>query len=486
MPFAKAEPHLFVIFGATGDLTHRKLLPAFYEALETEGIKDQSVILGVSRQVDLDDGSFRAKSTESLVKSGMAEDEASSWCSSHAYYQSSGDGSTEAYRLLAERIESLELQHNLSGNRVFYLALPPVAFGAVIESLGIAGLNQSEGWTRLVIEKPFGSDLESAQALNNLVHRYFSEEQIYRIDHYLGKETVQNLLAFRFANAIFEPIWNRDHVESVQITVAEEIGVEARAGYYDKAGALRDMVQNHVTQVLSLVAMEVPATFDANSIRFEKVKVLKSIREIEKENIVMGQYDNGEIENSEVMSYQEEPGVGEYSKTETYVAAKLEVDNWRWQGVPFYFRTGKRLRRKRSEVIISFRRPPICLFEAFGSCQIHSNALVMTLQPDEGFALYFDVKVPGSNQFQLETLPLNFKYSDSFADLPDAYHTLISDILTGDQTLFVHADEVEASWQLYSPLLNSDLPLANYSAGSAGPKEADELLRRDGNRWRKK
>lgn len=480
------EAHLCVIIGATGDLSERKLLPAYYQGVRAEGSADNSYVLGVARSADLDDAVFRETAMEAISSSGVSKSEVSDWCSHHVYYQCAEDGSEGTYRRLAQRIEALEREHNLPGNRVFYLALPPSAFASVIESLGMVGLNESRGWTRLVIEKPFGTDLASAHELNNLVHQYFKEDQIYRIDHYLGKETVQNLLAFRFANAIFEPIWNRDHVEHVQITVAEDLGVEDRAAYYDKSGALRDMVQNHLTQVLTLIAMEVPATFDANAIRFEKVKVLKSIQEIAKANIVMGQYDKGTIDGAEVKAYLEEQGVAENSATETFVAAKLEIENWRWQGVPFYFRTGKRLKQKRTEVIISFRRPPVCLFEAFGTCQIHSNALVMTLQPDEGFALYFDVKVPGSSQFRLETLPLKFRYSDSFTELPDAYHTLIVDVLTGDQTLFVHSDEVEASWQLYTPILEAQIPPVSYESGSSGPKEADDLLYKGGHHWRNK
>jgi glucose-6-phosphate 1-dehydrogenase len=351
--------------------------------------------------------------------------------------------------------------------------------------LGKAGLNRSIGWTRLVIEKPFGRDLASAHRLNETVHEYFKERQVYRIDHYLGKETVQNLLAFRFGNALFESVWNRDHIKSVQITVAEELGIEGRAGYYEKAGALRDMVQNHLTQLLTLTAMEAPAAFEANAIRFEKIKVLRSILPISDKHVVFGQYAAGKGEDAALAGYRQEPNVAPRSQTETFVALRLDIENWRWEGVPFYLRTGKRMARRVTEIAIHFRHPPVALFRKFNGSNPHTNALVITLQPDEGFELSFEVKAPGEG-FNLQTQRMAFRYADMFGTLPDGYETLLMDVIEGDQTLFVHAEEAEASWALYSPLLEKKLPRHPYPAGSCGPKAADEMGTAGcGTDWRK-
>jgi glucose-6-phosphate 1-dehydrogenase len=360
---AKVDSCLFVIFGATGDLTRRKLLPALFRLMNNGRMPDQCHILGVGRDSTLTDQTFRAQARDALAVAGFPV-KSRHWCEACLHYQSIGDGGAPDYQRLAQRIAQIEERRGQSHNRVLYLALPPVAFPPTIEALGRAGLNHSDGWTRLVIEKPFGHDLASAVRLNALVHKYFDETSVYRIDHYLGKETVQNLLAFRFGNALFESAWNRDHISSVKIGVAEELGVEQRADYYEHTGALRDMVQNHLTQLLTLVAMEVPAAFEADGIRFEKVKVLRAVAPIRTDAVVLGQYAPGKVKRKILAGYRQEPGVAARSKTETFVALRLELGNWRWQGVPFYLFTGKRLAQRSTEITINFRSPPVALFRS--------------------------------------------------------------------------------------------------------------------------
>ncbi|MBC8143976.1 MAG: glucose-6-phosphate dehydrogenase, partial [bacterium] len=338
----RVKPYIFVIVGGTGDLARRKLLPAFYR-LTADGELGRGRVLGVARQ-EIDDAQYRAEMVDALRKSGC-EGDIEGWCEEHLSYQSLPKGSAQEYAALAKRIDDIEIEADLPGNRVFYLSIPPEVFDDTINGFGEAGLNTSQGWTRLVVEKPFGNDLESARRLNALVHKYFDESQIFRIDHYLGKETVQNLLAFRFANPLFEHVWNRDRVERVEIIVAEELGIEGRSGYYEDAGALRDMIQNHLTQLMTLVAMEVPSRFDAESIRFEKIKVLQSIDPIGSHDVIYGQYAAGTIDGEEVVGYRQEQGVRANSATETFVAVKLSVSTWRWKGVPFVLRTGKRMPR---------------------------------------------------------------------------------------------------------------------------------------------
>jgi glucose-6-phosphate 1-dehydrogenase len=471
------EPSIFVVFGGTGDLAQRKILPALYKLHAMGRTAAGCVVVGVSRDADTTDESFRRMACEAVAESGVARAEAEAWAARWLFFQSTGAGTEAEFVALRDRITGLEREFALPQNRSFYLSLPPAAVAPTATMLGTVGLNRSEGWTRLVVEKPFGRNLESARALNALLHEWFDESQIYRIDHYLGKETVQNLLVFRFANDLFETMWSRDHIESVQITVAESLGVEQRAGYYDKAGALRDMIQSHLTQLVALIAMEVPVAIEAGAIRAEKIKALKSITPIHAEDVVLGQYAAGEIGGKRVPGYREEPGVAPDSQTETFAALRLRLENWRWAGVPFYLRTGKRLPRRLTEIVITFRRAPVWMFRTVQTERPHRNALVLTLQPDEGFCLYFDVKKPGE-LFKIEQLPLHFTYAEAFDALPEAYQTLILDLLRGDPTLFVHGDEVETSWALYTPILGRREPVYPYPAGSWGPGEAEWLKAR--------
>lgn len=467
------QPDLFVIFGATGDLASRKLLPALYHLAANVPADKRFRILGVGTGASQSDEGFRIQiAANAAEQAGTKLDP--NWVKETVFYQPIGQGAPEDYRALAQRVVELEKSLHLSGNRVFYLALPPSVFPQAITQLGAAGLHQGPGWTRLVIEKPFGRDLESAQALNSLLHRYFDEKQVYRIDHYLGKETVQNLLVFRFANSLFEPIWNRDRVDSVEVTVAESLGVEHRGRYYETAGALRDMIQNHLTQLLTLTAMEPPPDFSADAIQHEKVKVLNSILPIRPGDVVFGQYIEGYIDGKPVPAYREEPDVPVDTITETFVALRLQISNWRWQGVPFFLRTGKRLASRVSQIVVNFRCPPVSLFQTFSCRQLQPNRLVIAIQPDEGFDLQFEVKQPGL-PFRMATQNLHFRYSEAFDRSPEAYETLLLDILLGDRTQFVRDDWVEASWNLYTPILKNRPSIAYYPSGSWGPKEADRL-----------
>jgi glucose-6-phosphate 1-dehydrogenase len=473
------EPLLFVVLGATSDLMRRKLLPAIYHLrshLQRTGhLKGPLILLGVSRQPDLDDAAFRALAREALDDSGLSREESQDyWCNDCLHFQSLGESRPEDFQALADRIRELEQTYDLPGNRVLYLALPPTAFTTAINGLGEAGLHHSPGWTRIVVEKPFGQDQESAHRLNAHIHRYFDESQVYRIDHYLGKETVQNLLIFRFANAIFEPLWHRNLVKSVQITVAESLGMGRRAGYYDQTGALRDMIQNHLTQLLTLTAMEAPVAFDADAIRSEKSKVLRAIHPLNPSQVVFGQYAAGKIGGQEVPGYRQETDVGRDSQTETFVALKLYIENWRWQGVPFYLVTGKRLPTRFTQIAVSFKCPPVWVFQP-GSFGCDTNVLVFTLQPDEGFDLRFQVKAPGE-PLSLRTQRLRYRYAEAFEPLPEAYETLLLDIMAGDQTLFVRADEVEWAWRIYDPVLQDRPATQLYPAGTWGPEAAGQLL----------
>jgi glucose-6-phosphate 1-dehydrogenase len=474
------DPCVFVIFGGTGDLMKKKLLPSLFRLAQKGLLPAGAQILGVARDQSLGDKEFRAWARAALAAAGLtAKDKR--WCDTCLHYQSVDPADPGDFRTLGARIAALEGGRAGPANRVLYLALPPVAFGSIIESLGEAGLNRSTGWTRLVVEKPFGNDLESALDLNALVHRHFNENQIYRIDHYLGKETVQNLLAFRFGNALFESAWNRDHIKSVQISVAEQTGIGGRAGYYERTGALRDMVQNHLTQLLTLTAMEVPAAFSADSIRFEKVKVLRSVAPIARDAIVFGQYAPGRAGNRRLKGYLDEPGVDPASRTETFVAMRLEIQNWRWQGVPFYLRTGKNMPRRSTRIVIDFRKPPVALFRDAGRGP-HRNTLGINVQPEQGFDLSFEVKSPG-DRFALRTERMQFRYPEVSDSLWDGYETLLLEVLRGDQTLFVHADETVAAWQLYAPLLRRRAKPLPYPAGSWGPPAANRLMQDTGGDW---
>jgi glucose-6-phosphate 1-dehydrogenase len=466
-------PHVYVIFGATGDLTHRKLLPALYNLMQRRDIAENCYILGTARS-ELSDADFREAARESLSEAGFSESDLVSWCDSRLFYHSLGPDSDD-FPGLKERIETIEDEHDLPGNRVFYLSVPPQVYPSTIEALGEAGLNSSAGWTRVVIEKPFGHDLASARALNATTHRYFDESQVYRIDHYLGKETVQNLLVFRFANALFETNWNRDRIDRVEITVAEDLGIGTRAGYYDRSGALRDMVQNHIAQLFTLIAMDAPTCFEADAIRQEKIKVLESTRSLDPfEDVVFGQYTEGTVDGEEVPGYRNEKDVAPDSRTETYVALRLEVANWRWQGVPFYVRTGKRLQETLTQIAIVFDRAPVSIFQNNGAPELASNVLLITLKPDEGFDLHFEVKAP-SQPFDLKKKQLSFRYKEAFGRMPEAYETLLLDTIVGDQTLFVHADEAEMSWKLFAPVLDQHVAVYPYAAGSWGPEATRRL-----------
>jgi glucose-6-phosphate 1-dehydrogenase len=478
------DPHVFVIVGATGDLTRRKLLPALFHLRTYGELQQQNTLIVGAAQPEMSEEAFRLWAYEALNKSvARNAPDLRRWCEEHLYYDTVRQGGAEEYATLAKYIRELEHSRNLPENRVFYLALPPTAVPTAVEHLSQASLLKSRGWVRVVFEKPFGHDFRSARALNTLLHRYLDESQIYRIDHYLGKETVQNLLAFRFANPIFESLWNRNSVECVQLTVAEDIGVEHRGAYYQEAGALRDMLQNHLTQLVTVLAMEVPVSFDAGAIQAEKLKVLHSIPPIDPRDVVFGQYRAWDIAGQRIPGYREEKGVPPDSLTETYVALKMEVHNWRWRGVPFYLRTGKRLPRKITQGAVTFRPAPILVFRSLDPGSLAPNQLVITLQPSEGFALGFSVKTPG-RPFNFTNRALQFDYKQAFGgELPEAYETLLRDIMIGDQTLFVTADFTETAWRLYDPLLAGKREPAMYTAGTWGPSEADQLLERNGHRW---
>ncbi|HEV2523075.1 MAG TPA: glucose-6-phosphate dehydrogenase [Candidatus Acidoferrales bacterium] len=491
-----ADPCTIVIFGASGDLSRRKLVPALYGLAAQNCLARRFAIIGFAR-TPMTDEAFQQSAVDSVKKfadaATLQEEECKEFANALAYV--SGEyNHPEAFEKLKNRLEELDRAHKLNGNRLYYLATPPDIYPVIIEQLHKAGLARSsngKSWVRIIIEKPFGRDLASARKLNQTVLNVFDEPQVYRIDHYLGKDTVQNLLVLRFGNGIFEPLWNRNYVDHVQITAAETLGVEQRAAFYETAGATRDMIQSHVLQLTSFVAMEPPAAFDATAVRNEKIKVLQSIRpftpESIKSDIVRGQYGpGGQPGNSSMLAgYKDEPGVSKTSITETFVAAKLQIDNWRWAGVPFYLRTGKRLPSRVTEIAIQFRRAPHIVFRGQ---DLSSNALVLNVQPDEGISISFHAKLPGQ-EMKLKTVTMDFSYQKEFgAGERSAYATLINDCMRGDATLFDRADSVEAAWAIVDPLLEyfqSNKPkFPNYAAGTWGPRESDQLLERDGRHWR--
>ena len=487
------SPQCLVIFGASGDLTSRKLVPALFELFRQRRLPTEFAVLGCARR-PWSDEDFRGQMTEAL--GDLIHEHRGAWDQFAAglFYEPVDLQQPEHLVRLAQRLEVIDRHRATRNNRTFYLSVSPKFYGSGCSALAAAGLLSDPERSRVVIEKPFGRDYGSAQELNRIVQTSAKESQVFRIDHYLGKETVQNILVLRFANTIFEPIWNRNYIASVEITAAETVGVEERAGYYESSGALRDMVQNHLTQMLALTTMEAPGRFDAEAIRNEKAKVLQSARlsdELEPWNCcVRGQYGPGGTARRPLTGYRQEPGVNPNSTTETYVAMKLFIDNWRWQGVPFYLRTGKRLPKRMSEVVLTFREAPVHLFDAAGGSPT-ANQLILRIQPDEGAGFRFEVKSPGSGM-RSRPVDMHFSYDESFGEPSDeGYVRLLADAMLGDPTLFTRGDEVEAAWRLYTPLLELiedspwQLPVHPYEARTWGPAAADNLLGRDGLMWRR-
>jgi glucose-6-phosphate 1-dehydrogenase len=490
---------VLTIFGASGDLTRRKLIPALYNLALEHRLPERCAVIGYARS-EMTHEVFRGKMREAVSqfsRTGLKDESVWNDFAANLYFIPGAYDEPNGYKSLHEFIAGFDGGSPGLPVRVFYLALPPDLYGPVIEHISAVGLaareSAGEDRTRVVIEKPFGTDLETARELNRRVHEALDESQIYRIDHYLGKETVQNIMVFRFANAVFEPIWNRRYVDHVQITAAESVGVENRGGYYEQAGVVRDMFQNHLLQLLCLTAMEPPVGFSANAVRDEKGKLLQSVRPISIDEVaqaaVRGQYGPGKITGNQIKGYREEAGVATDSKTETYATIKLFIDSWRWEGVPFYLRSGKRLPKRVTEIAIQFKRPPLLMFRSCAN-DVSPNVLVMRIQPDEGISLTFEVKPPGPD-ICVSPLSLDFNYEEGFGSAsPEAYETLLEDCIEGDSTLFTRHDWVELAWSLMDPIIQAWSRTApknfpNYEAGSWGPKEADEFIERDGRRWRR-
>lgn len=487
------ENHIYVIFGASGDLTKRKLVPAIYSLFVQNLLPEKFVLLGVSR-TEFTDEEFKSYMKSSIKEFKEIDDDSKiDDFIKKIFYTSIDFSDVSSYEKLKERIAELKKDNELNGNAIFYLSTPPSLYGIIPQNLAAVGLNkQNDGWKRLIVEKPFGYDLQSALKLKDELLKDWTEEQIYRIDHYLGKETVQNLLVTRFSNGIFEPLWNRNYIHHIEITSAESIGVEKRGGYYDSSGALRDMVQNHLLQVVGLTAMEPPSSLEPNAIRNEILKVFQSLRPIKKEDVknvaIRGQYLTSKIRGEVVPGYREEEGVNPESVTETYVALKFYIDNWRWGGVPFYIRTGKRLPTRVTEVVLHFKPTPHFLFAQKDFCQ-SCNQLVIRIQPDEGILLRIGMKVPGAG-FDVQNVNMDFHYSDlSHQRIPSAYERLIYDTMKGDSTLFARTEEVLEAWKFLTPVIecwrnDKDVPLFGYPAGTWGPKHADDLIEDKNMTWR--
>jgi len=493
-----AGPNGIIVFGASGDLSHKKLIPSLSQIFGRELIGESFYVLGAGRK-ELSDQLFRENAREAMKKASFSLSQRTLQSFLQRLYFISGDYNDPAfYKKIEAKLIELDKTYRVDSAHIFYLAVPPFLYPSIIEQLGSAGLSCPHGIQhvekiRLVVEKPFGRDFATATELDARIHRCFQESQIYRIDHYLGKETVQNILMLRFANTIFEPIWNRNYIDHVQITIAETVGVEHRGGYYEKAGALRDIFQNHMLQMLAMVAMEPPTSFEADRIRDEKVKLLRSIRpfDLEKleQRIIRGQYGPGSIEGRPVCGYRQEPGIDPNSKTETYVAAKVFISNWRWSGVPFYLRTGKRLAGKDTEVAITFKKIPHSMFLAAGLEEMPPNVLVLQIQPEEGISLSFQAKRPGS-KICMGTLNMSFSYASIFRiQMPEAYERLLLDCMLADQTLFARYDGVQIAWRLLSPVLekwqkDKSMP-HRYDAGAQSFPQADRLIQADNRNWRK-
>jgi glucose-6-phosphate 1-dehydrogenase len=491
-----AGPSTLVIFGAAGDLTKRLLIPALYNLRRSKLLPDAFAVIGVARS-NKEDDAFRRDLFSSLCEfsGGKVEDGDWKWLAERLSYFQAEFGDPATYQRLAQHLSKMDAVRHTDGNYLFYLATPPQLFAPIVQHLGEAGLvSEKQGhWRRVIIEKPFGTDLPSAQKLNHQILSALSEEQVYRIDHYLGKETVQNIMVFRFANGIFEPLWNRNHIDHVQITVAETVGVETRGKFYEQTGAMRDMIPNHLFQLLTLVAMEPPTCFAAESVRSEKSKVLDAVhcfgRDDALRNVVRGQYGAGLVAGKKVAPYRLSPDVARDSTTETYVALKLMIDSWRWAGVPFYLRTGKSLSERRTEVVIQFNQAPLALFRDTPVERLTPNDLILHIQPEEGVTLRFGAKIPGP-VVRMGGVEMRFDYQDYFnIARSTGYETLIYDCMIGDATLFKRADDIEAGWRIVQPVLDAwaadrAAEPAEYPAGSSGPNEADALLTRDGRHWR--
>jgi glucose-6-phosphate 1-dehydrogenase len=490
------DPCIMVIFGATGDLTKRKLIPALYNLATQNLLVSEFAVIGVGID-DRNSDTFRDEANKDIKEFATTEIKSDlwNWFLQRLHYVQGDFKDPGTFQKLKATIEQVSLEHHVPANYLYYLATAPQFFGEIVRQLGAASLVQdAPSWKRVIIEKPFGHDLESARTLNTEIKEILTENQIYRIDHYLGKETVQNILVFRFGNGIFEPVWNRRYVDHIEITAAETVGVEMRGGYYEKSGALRDMVPNHLFQLLTLTTMEPPISFKADAVRDEQAKILHAVQIPTPEDVlsesVRGQYSEGVIDGQHVVGYRSEPNVDPHSATETFVALKLMIDNWRWADIPFYLRTGKRLPKRDTQITIQFRQAPFRLFRNTPIEHLKTNRLVIHIQPDEGISLQFGAKVPGPIM-ELGSVEMDFNYVDYFGSTPSTgYERLIYDCMIGDQTLFQRADMVEAGWEIIQPLLDvwKALPprtFPNYAAGNWGPKEADELLERDGRYWKK-